>query len=533
MRNFQVKGLLLLCFAAALSCKKESDNPQWNVDVLAPLVNSTLDISNLIADSLLQPDSAGIMHVVFDNNLYKTNLDSLVNIPDTVLTTVFSIPASVAVGPGIVIYKDTTKFAFGTNGPQIRIAILRTGTLIMRAVNYSTADLDFVIQIPGAILDANPFYQTGLLDAAPVAGDSLVKIFTYDLAGYHLDLTGTTGSDYNTLSYILEVKTDAASDSLHTTFNQPIFKVQETFSDIFPEYIKGKLGQDTISENSSTSLDLFKKIQSGVLNLQDATLTCTVENGIGVDAQLKINNITSVNTRIGNSVPLSAASLVGNNININRATETGNNANPVNETFYTVTLDKTNSNLLSFIENLPDELSYSVHLLTNPLGPDLSGGNDFVYADYLVNTKMHFEMPLAFSANVLTFVDTVDFVSNAEETFGNFRSGTLTLIADNGFPFQATLTLILLDENTNATASLSGNSIIAGANVGADGRVNQRQKSYVDIPVSEAQMEHLKETKKLILRAAFTTTQYPRLLSIYDNYNIHFKLVADVTYLIH
>lgn len=533
MRNFRVKGLILLCFIAVLSCKKESENPQWDADVLAPLVTSTLDISNLIADSLLQPDSAGIMHVVFDNNLYTTNLDSLVNIPDTVLTTIFSIPASVAVGPGIVIYKDTTKFAFGTNGPQIHTAILRRGTLVMRAVNFSTADLDFIIQIPGAILNSNTFYQTGLLDAAPASGDSLVKIFTYDLSGYHLDLTGTSGSDYNSLSYVLEVKTNAASDTLHTTFNQPIFKVEETFSDIFPEYVRGKLGQDTISESSSTSLDLFRKIQSGVLNLQDVTLTCTVENGIGIEAQLKINNITSVNTRTGNSIPLSAPSLVGSNINIDRPTETGNSSSPVNETFKTITLDKTNSNLLSFIENLPDELSYSVHLTTNPLGADFSGGNDFIYADYLVNTIMHFEMPLAFSANVLTFIDTVDFVSNAEETFGNFRSGTLTLIADNGFPFQATLTLFLLDENLNAVASLTGNSIIAEAAVGADGRVNQRRKSYVDIPVSEAQMEHLKKTKKLILRASFTTTQYPRLLSIYDDYNIHFKLVADVTYMIH
>jgi len=323
MKKFWVKGLVLLCLVAALSCKKEHDNPQWDVDVLAPLVTSTLDISNLIADSLLQPDTAGIMHVVFDNKLYKTILDSLVDIPDTVLTTLFSIPASVSIGPGIVIYKDTTQFAFGTNGPQISFAILRNGRLVMRAVNYSTADLDFVIDIPGALLNSNPFHQTGLLDAAPAAGDSLVKIFTYDLSGYHLDLTGTTGTDYNTLSYILEVKTNATSDTLHTSFNQPIFKVEETFSDIFPEYVRGKLGQDTITENSSTPLDLFRKIQSGVLNLQDATLTCTVENGIGVDAQLKINNITSVNTRTGNSVPLAAPALVGNNINITRATETG------------------------------------------------------------------------------------------------------------------------------------------------------------------------------------------------------------------
>jgi hypothetical protein len=258
-----------------------------------------------------------------------------------------------------------------------------------------------------------------------------------------------------------------------------------------------------------------------------------VENGIGVDARIMINYLTSVNSRTGNSVPLSCASLIGNNININRSTETGNSSNPVNETLYTVLLDKTNSNLLPFIENLPNQLSYSIHLTTNPLGPDISGGNDFIYADYLVNTTMHFEMPLTFSANTLTFADTVDFVSDPEGTFGNFRSGTLTLIADNGFPFQASLTLFLLDENMNVTASLTGNSLIAPATVGGNGRVNQRRKSYVDIPLSQEQMQYLKKTKKIITRAAFTTTQYPRLLSIYDDYNIRLKLVADVTYMIH
>src|SRR5829696_5669714 len=99
MRNSRLKGLILLCLVAVLSCKKQNDNPQWDVDVLAPLVTSTLDISNLIADSLLQPDSAGVMHIVFESNLYEANLDSLVKIPDTALTNVFSIPATVAIGP--------------------------------------------------------------------------------------------------------------------------------------------------------------------------------------------------------------------------------------------------------------------------------------------------------------------------------------------------------------------------------------------------------------------------------------------------
>jgi hypothetical protein len=443
----------------------------------------------------------------------------------------FSIPATIAIYPGSTFYNNTTQFTFATGGSaQLRFANLRRGMLNMRAVNYSTADLDFTLQIPGAVFNSNPFFQTGLIEAAPSQGDSLVKFFSYDLSGYHLDLRGTTGTEYNKLSYNLVMKTTATSDTLYATINQPIFKIEETFSDIFPEYVKGKLGQDTITENSSTSLDLFNNIHSGILNLKDARFTATIENGIGMDARLKINSLVSVNNRTGGSVALSAPSLVGASININQATETGNSSDPVNETFKTITLDKNNSNLLPFIENLPDQLNYSVFITTNPLGLNLS--DDFIYADYLVNTTLRFEMPLSFSASVLTFADTVDFVSDAEETFGNFRKGTLTLIADNGFPFQATLTLFLLDENMNVTTALTGNSLITSATVGSDGRVNKRSKSYVDFTISEVQMEHLKKTKKIITQAAFTTAQYPVRLSIYEDYNIRLKLVADFTYMI-
>src|SRR5678815_5490990 len=106
----RIEGLIFLCLVAVLSCKMDNDSPQWDVDVLAPLVTSTLDIGNLIADSLLQADSAGVMHVVFEKSLNGTNLDSLVDIPDTVLTTSFSVPVSFPVAPGVTIYNNITSF---------------------------------------------------------------------------------------------------------------------------------------------------------------------------------------------------------------------------------------------------------------------------------------------------------------------------------------------------------------------------------------------------------------------------------------
>ncbi|MBK5286074.1 MAG: hypothetical protein JJE25_11800, partial [Bacteroidia bacterium] len=427
---------LALVTSILYSCKKESDHPQWDVDVLAPLVISTLDISNLINDTLLQSDTNHVLHVVYEKNLYNLNLDSLVNIPDTVLTQALSFPLFVNIGPATPFYNNTTQLVFGTNGPQLRKAILRNGTLIMTAVNYTVSGLNFQLDIPGAIRDGNPFSQSGFVGNA-TPGDSVVQDFIYDLSGYDLNLTGTTGSSFNTLSYNLSVATDINGDTIHVTPNQKLFKVNQKFSGIFPEYVKGYLGSDTITAGpSSTAIDIFNKIQSGMLNLSDATLTATIENGIGADARFKVNNIISVNSRTGTSVPLLSNQLINQNININRATETGVASNPVNSTQNIIVLNSSNSNIISFIENLPDALSYSMRLTTNPLG-NISGYNDFVYADYLVSTRMRFEMPLSFSSDHLTFVDTTDFISDPEKTFENFKSGKLKLVAENGFPFRA------------------------------------------------------------------------------------------------
>jgi hypothetical protein len=524
--------LLVFVFAFLYSCKKDSDKPQWDVDILAPLVKSTLDIGNLISDTLLQSDTNHLLHFVYEKDLYELDLDSLVEIPDTVIKTTVSYPISITIPAGLPIYDDTSETELGVSGPQIRFAILRRGVLALKAVNYLPTRIEYFLDIPGATLGPDTFTATGFVNAA-LPGDSAVYEINFDLSGYRINMHGNSGTEFNTVSVKLKMRTDVNGGSVSNVANLPVVNFYETFSDVFPEYVKGYLGKDTISEGPSTTrVEVFKKIQGGLLNLADAKLTCTIENGIGADGRLFINNLSGVNSRTGGNVSLASSQLINHSINIDRAQETGQPISPPQTTQKIISLNSTNSNIVDFIENLPDALTYSVKLFVNPMG-DQSFGNDFIYADYLVTTKMRFEMPLSFSAGALMFVDTVDFISKPEETFANFRSGKLKLIAENGFPFQVALTLILLDENQAAMNTLSSTGNIASGVVGSDGRVGQKVKSMVDIPVNETQMEALKKTKKIITRASFTTAQYPVLRNIYDDYSIGLTLVADFTYMIH
>ena len=52
-------------FAFVISCRKENKKPSWDVDVIAPLVKSTLTINNLIPDSLLNINPDNSLDIVY------------------------------------------------------------------------------------------------------------------------------------------------------------------------------------------------------------------------------------------------------------------------------------------------------------------------------------------------------------------------------------------------------------------------------------------------------------------------------------
>ncbi|MBI5219392.1 MAG: hypothetical protein HY958_10725 [Bacteroidia bacterium] len=65
------------------SCKKESSEPNWDVNLLAPLAKATLTVDNIIADTLKKVNPDNSISLVYQSGLYKFSLDTLFKIPDT------------------------------------------------------------------------------------------------------------------------------------------------------------------------------------------------------------------------------------------------------------------------------------------------------------------------------------------------------------------------------------------------------------------------------------------------------------------
>lgn len=521
------KSLLILgcsLFLAA-ACRKEMEKPSWDTDILAPIVNASLNINNILPDSILQSNADSSMKIVYEGDIYKISMDTLFNIPDTVVQNVFTIPIPYTFSPGQVVINNSSLTTYNLGGPQLRTVIIKRGFVKYSVKSKITEVTDFTYSIPGATLGGVPFSIQVSVPAATSSGPGVYNQ-TFDLSGYTIDLTGPAHNRVNTISTTIQAMISPSGSPTNVSPTDSLI-IENTFSDMFPAYAKGYFGNNTFNIGpEQTGFSMFNRIISGNLQLENVDFKLKLENPIGLDARIFINNLTSINSRTGSSIALINA-LIGSPININRAAESGTTVYP---TYANFPLTTSNSNIKPMIENLPDKFGYSMQIITNPLG-NVSGSNDFIYSDQLLKAKLSMEIPLSLIATNLTLADTLNMnISNGDR---NLNSGKLTLIADNGFPLDASVQLYMLDDNRNIKDSLFANTnTIDQGLVNSSLRVVSKKMTKLIIPVSESKMNMLYDTKKVILKIKFNTASQSQYIKIYSDYSIDVKIVGDINYTI-
>ena len=82
-----MKKILLITLTSLLllSCKHELERPTWDVDLLAPLIHSQMSIDDILTDSniILNEDGDGFITLVFQEKFTDIDLDTLIDIKDT------------------------------------------------------------------------------------------------------------------------------------------------------------------------------------------------------------------------------------------------------------------------------------------------------------------------------------------------------------------------------------------------------------------------------------------------------------------
>ena len=511
---------LLLVF---FSCRKEIEKASWDTEVLTPLITATFDVSNLLPDSILHENPDSSLEIVYSKGIYNFDIGNLFVIPDTNLHAFYSIPFNFSLSPGQVIpFPSTSETVYQLPGIELKTFTVKAGKVSFRVKSRVREVTNFVYSIPCATLGGVPF---SVKIDVPARIGNIPGIYDkqFDLSGYTINLTGPNGSKVNDIYTTLSVAiSPLATDTvLVTPFDSLI--IDNSFSDILPRYAKGYLGQNTIEiPNTQTNLNFFDRI-GGNVKLEAIKFDLSLENYIGVDARATLKNLKAINTNTNKTVSLITNS---SSININRAVDNGGSPIPSHANF---PLTTGNSNIKDLIEILPNKMEYQLKVNMNPLG-NISGSNDFIYTDKLLNGFLDMRIPLSFIANNLTLTNTLNLAISSGDN-RNINSGNLTLYANNGFPFDATIQLYLLNENGVITDSLAGaNSTIFQAPVNTQLKVTDKRLTKLIFPVNQEKMTRLYNTKRVLFKVKFNTSSQPQYIKIYDDYTLDIKLTGDFNY---
>jgi hypothetical protein len=527
MQNIKVTlSIFFILLISLAGCRKEI-KPSWDDNLFLPLVRTSLSINNLLPDSLLQVNPDHTVTLVYQNTIYNVNLDTLVSVPDTITSKYYPGFPGAVISPGQVLIDNIEDESFDFNGAQVTRLDVRNGYILIDFTNTLHEEVVITYRILSATKDGQYFeiYET----VPPATNQPYHYLRQLDISGYTLDLSGQTHMSSNKIVTQTKVMLAATANPVALTA-QDEFNLLATFGNVQISYAKGYFaGQTYTFGPSETSINLFNHLTSGTLDLESIKMTLGIKNGFGVDARVTFKSLSSVNTHTGTEIALNSP-IIGQTINIGRATETFNPVTPVIPTQYN--FDLSGSNILDMIESFPDRLRYTVDIVTNPLG-NASAGNDFVYYGNNIETYLNMEIPLSFIASDLCLADTVDFKPGSGKNNENIRGGELVILADNGFPFTASLDIYTIDEQGVLLDKLVEDQLIKDAPVDVNGFAELPLRSEIHIPVDKIRIDNLFNATRIAIIARFNTTavagQYTK---IYDSYHLDLKVTAHFNYVI-
>lgn len=422
--------------------------------------------------------------------------------------------SAVAAFPDQTVLNQNEALSMDMGGAQIKYFKVKAGYLHIKLETTIQENMSTYFAVPSATLNG-VMLERNLTVPGAAPGTKEVREEIIDMAGYMFDFRGKNPDvkdTVNTFHQILIVKLDSSGRKVKVTLNDSI-RILYSVSEMVPEYAIGYLG-NTLNKTglSSTAFQLFKGLE-GDLTLKDFTASVLLRNYVGAEGRIKINHMEGENIFSGKKTILNATPLQSD-IYIQSP--------PFLKGAYVekkVLLDQNNSNIKEFVETLPQLIHYDMDVETNPNG-NVSNWKDFVFDDSRVDVFLNVEMPIAFSIGGLVLRDTqaVNFSDLGQDR--RIKSATLYVDAENSYPFEVGLELMLMDANHNSIGKLEieNNQVVQSGKVDAQGKPLSSVKSRLVIPVPPDKMALLQNTAFVVIKATIKGDGTNR--KIYNTYKL-------------
>jgi len=510
--------VVFILVVLVLGCKKEPTS--WNTSNSAPLINTSLGVYDLIEDSLLSTGDDNLVSLVYSNELINFGVDSLVEVEEDTISNSFNIfPVSeLEVNPGQQFFNQSEVIDFEQVDAALRRAVIAEGSLSLNATSDIEGDILFKVFIPRATRNGISFEYEAIIPAGSLSAPGVLNE-SANLEGYDLDLTGISGTAFSEIEILYSLTVPEYEDNV-TVFSFNEVSMEITFDGLELSFVEGFLGSEVIEFNEKAFFESIPELNEAILNLSEASLDLSISNGFGIDLQTTLFSVKADNSITGNQVDLTH-SIIGSSINLNRAELHEQTPTPSEKSFL---IDHTNSNLIDFLEVIPDSLSIQGRVELNPFG-NISNYNDFASAQSSFKCTANLEIPLRASFSNLLLRDSSN-VDWGEEN--QIQKTTFYLYSRSTFRADATIDLRVVDESNNVLINLTDYILddLPPVIPGATG--SMQETNTIAFELGETEMEALSRASQIFTELRFETTNYPDLVEIRSTDRIDILISAEV-----
>ncbi len=433
-----------------------------------------------------------------------------------------------AVFPAQNLIQENQEIQYNLGGAQVTYMEINSGFVVMEVYSNVKEEIILDYKIPHSMqnFDNKKFvHQTVKVPPATSGGYSkVVKKFPLDnyqvfMKGKNMDTIpyrwNTVYSEFTArIEYTGIERTLSLKDSVYIRFG---------LVEIKPKLAIGDFGIHFFTFDEQQPVKFFENVK-GNISLEDVKMSLLFKNTFAIQADITVDNITSVNTRTNKSVKLSSTALPPTFL-IDRA----KNA-PFIPFYYGMNFTTSNSNLKQFLENLPDRLDSKFSMEVRKRGSE--NHTDFVFDTSKLVAKLRLEMPVQFGSDGLDLSQVQPFNFAGFKNSENIKSGVLRLDISNGFPFEAGCDVEFLSENNEVLATLyepgKMQRVLPGI-IDVSGVVVSPVISQLFIEMPASKMQSIKFAKKIRIKAHFETPGGNRY-KIYSHYKFGVKLKGNFVY---
>ncbi|MFT5512343.1 MAG: hypothetical protein ACI8SE_000741 [Bacteroidia bacterium] len=432
-----------------------------------------------------------------------------------------------AIFPEQTLVEEKQEVVYKFGGPLITEIKARTGWVKMRISSTIEEEIiiDYSFPNSGENGDFNKPFKKQYRVPAAKPGTIQVIEGEFPLDGYVMQYKGkdpTQAPFFNTVYSELTAKTVYSGEVRDLSLDDFV-EIEFGLVDIKPEYAFGDFGKKEFEVNETVDIPIFKNV-SGNLNLEAVKMNLFLDNAFGIQALTTVNSIVASNSNNNTSVSLTHPQAIGRDILLTRAT------NPpllAHTQFYE--FNQTTSNIKSFVEVLPNQITTNIKIISRPNGSN--DYTDFVKDESYLRARLSVVLPVQFSTNNLTLVEKQPFNFSALKNSEKIKSGRFKLKVLNDFPLDAQIRVEFLSEADDVLAVLFdiGDKIDAADVNSLTGKSDEAALGYLEASISEQQVDLIRESTKVRITSIFDTPNgTPN--KIFSDYLLKTQLSADFVY---